>query len=869
MKRTTLALQLINLLAPLVPRWRRDEWRREWAAELEHTGATSSVRAIGAFADAFSLRIHAVQLDLLFNDAMLAVRNAIRRPGFTLLVTGTLALGLGVNSAVFALIDAVLLRPLPYRQPDRIVFVWQTLPQENVFDVEATPADYAAWHALRSFSSLALVSAGGSHTLTGNGEAERVRGARVTASLMPLLGVQPVVGRQFSPSEDDSSAAPVVILGDGIWRRRYGADTTVIGRSVQLDGVPHTVIGVMPPDTLLPASLAGERDIWLPARMTPDERVNDVSHNYTVIGRLADGVTREHASIEVAAFAASQAKTQPATHKGLGARIVPIAEDAVKGIRTALIVLLGGVALLLLIACANVATLLVSRAANRRHEQAVRVALGAGRGRLLTGAIVETMMLSTLGALAGLAIGDALVRAFVPAFADSLPRTALSVRIDARVAAFAMALAVTLGFFFGLLASGRRESGGLAGDLRSGGRTSPPPNITRARHLLVIAQVALAVVLLAGAGLMVRSVVRLANVSPGFSVDRVLTFRLSLDSPRYQANGTRTRTVGELLDRLGALPNVSSASVTSRIPLGGSRGANGIDIEGRTPSPGELWIVDQRHVSPDYFRTMGIRLVRGRALEPHDDERSEHVTVINRAMADRFWPNGDAINRRVRLAAGFDSGRFIRIVGIVEDVRHVSLSRPPVPEMYRPYAQAPAPDVIVVVKTAVDPTTVAPSCRAVVQSLDPNLPIYDVRTMEQRVAGSFAETRVTALMLAMTAALAAILAGIAIYGSIWYSVTQRTAEIGIRLALGATRLSVCMGVVGRALSLTGLGTLAGTAAALASAPLLAGLLYDTPPTDRATYAIVMLSVFVLTLAAAVGPARRAISVDPMRTLRSE
>jgi len=476
------------------------------------------------------------------------------------------------------------------------------------------------------------------------------------------------------------------------------------------------------------------------------------------------------------------------------------------------------------------------------------------------------ILLSIAAAVAGLALGGILLHVFLPGFAGSLPRVS-EISLNDRIAAITIAIAAVLGILFGSLVA-RQGNGGVVQNLRNGGRTSSP-GIASGRGSLVASQIAVAIVLLAGAGLMIRSVVRLANVSPGFSPANVLTFRLPLDLPAYAQQTTRVQLVDRLLERLRAVTGASAAAATSRIPFGETRGANGIRIEGRTRGPGELWIVDQRHVSSDYFKAMGIRLLRGRALTPGDDDRAEQVTVINRAMETRFWPAGDAIGQRVSLDGGFDGGHWNRIVGVVDDVRHVSLGTGPVPEMYRPYAQAPAADIVVVVKTMSSPEAIAPACREVIRSIDPNLPIYDLRTMEERIAGSFAETRATGLLLAITAALAAILAALAIYGSVWYSVTQRTAEIGIRMALGATRISVCVDIVRRALMVTAAGVLTGTAVALASRRLFERLLFETSTADPAIYALVIAAVFTLTLVACIAPARRAVTIDPTQALRSE
>jgi putative ABC transport system permease protein len=806
-------------------------------------------------------------LDLWWGDVRFAWRAVARRPAFTSLVVLTLALGIGVNSAVFALVDAVLLRPLPYRDPARLAFVWQTLPEHNVFELEATPFDYDAWHQVRGFSQVALVATE-AFTLTGDDNPERVRGSRVTASLMPLLGIAPQIGRAFTPDEDVSGGAPVVILSDGLWRRRYGGDPSIVGRQIQVDGVPRTVVGVMPRATALPGPLAGDDEVWLPAEMSGEERTNAVSHNYTILARLAEGTTAAQASAELQAFAARMTAEHPESHRGLGVRLTPLAEQAVVAIRPTLIVIAGGVALLLLVACANASTLLIARASNRRQELAVRSALGATRSRLLSLAVTECLILAVLGGLAGLVLGSWALHALLPLFAGTLPQT-VTVDVDARVALFTAAIAGMLGLVFGAVVAAERPGDGLSDSLKTSGRTTTARRATRVRTTLVVAQVALAVVLLSAAGLMLNSVMKLSRVGTGFAADHVLTTRIALSGSNYAPAAARTAFASDLLARVRSSPGVSDVALTSTLPFGGTRGANGIEVEGRPKNPGEILIVDQRHVSPGYFQTMRIPLLRGRTLSASDDSLAERVVVINRTMADRYWPNQNPLDRRVRLNAGADSGPWIRIVGVAEDVRHISLSRGPVPEMYRPYAQAAVSTFTLVVRTTGEPAALAPVVRTNVQAVDPNLPIYDVRTMADRIAGSFAQTRGTMLLLLVTASLAAVLAGVAIYGSIWYSVNQRLPEIGIRLALGATRGSVFADVLRGAVWLTCIGAVLGTAGSIAGGRLIAGLLFDTPATDPGTHAAVVFAVLVLAVVAGLVPARRAMSVDPMSALRAE
>jgi putative ABC transport system permease protein len=808
-----------------------------------------------------------VYLDTWRGDLRFAWRGAVRRPAFTLLVVTTLALGLGVGSAVFALVDAALLRPLPYSDPSRLVFVWQTLPAHNVFELEATPADLEAWRGAHSFSGLAMVSPG-SFTLTGTAEPERLRGSRVTASLMPLLGVSPAIGRGFTPDEDSDRAAPVAIVSDGLWRRRFGANAAVLGARIDVDGLPHTIVGVMPRSRHLPGPLTSDDEIWLPMRMTPAERDNAISHNYTIIGRLASGIATEEASAEMAAIAAAQARDNPDTHRTIGARVVSFSDQASAKLKRPLLVLLAGVLLLMLIAAANTATLLLARTSERHQEMALRSAIGANGLRLFSLAVAEALLFSMLGALAGIALGRVALQSLLPLFRDVIP-AGLDVNIDARVTLATLSISVLSGIAFGAINASQYPQALLFDRMQSGARTTAGSPAGGLRNGLVAAQVALAVMLLAAAGLLVKSFAKLNGVSPGFDAPGVLTFRLSLPVESYRTREQRAAFGRELIAGLEMSPGVRSVAINTRLPFGGSRGANSVEVEGKPPAPGELRIVDQREITPDYFRTMNIHGLRGRQFTAQDDARAEPVVIVNRAMAERMWGRDDPIDKRIRVAAGDDASGWLRVVGVVDDVHHIDLARDPVPEMYRPFAQMPEPDFMVAIRSTGDATSVAAAAHTVVQTLDGRLPIYDVRTMEARIASSVAQSRAMAALLLTTALLAAALATIAIYGSIWYSVAQRTPEIGVRLALGATPVSVFTLVTGRAIALSAVGASIGSAGALASAPLLGSLLFDTRTADPWTYLAVAGGLLLLTLAASAVPARRAMRVDPIRSLKSE
>jgi len=804
--------------------------------------------------------------DQWWGDVRVAMRNAVRKPGFTLLIALTLALGLGVNSAVFSLVDAVLLRPLPYRDPSRLVFVWQTLPQHNVFEIEAAPFDYDAWHSLRSLSDLAMVNYGSYTLIGGSGEPERLRGARVTASLMPLLGLSPSIGRAFTAAEDGDDAPATAILSEGLWRRRYGADPAVVGRAIDIDAEPRIVVGVMPRGASLPGTFGDDRDLWLPMRLSAAERSLEISHNYTILARLAPAVTFGQASAELDTLAARMAAERP-THTNIGARLERVEERTSRPARPSLVVAAAGVALLLLVAAANASTLLIARAANRRRELAVRAAIGATRLQLLSLSMAESLLFTSLGAGAALVLGSWTLRGLIALFSSSIPR-GIAIAVDGRAMLFTAALAAIMGLGFAVVAA--FPPGARLSDVLGAQRSTAGAATGRTRAVLVVAQVGLAVVLLSFAGLMLGSVRKLSRVDTGFAADHLITAKVTLTGTRYDAAPARVGFVSAILDRLRSTAGVRSAALVSVVPFGQMRNANAIDIEGRPRVPGApSMIIDQRHVSPGYFQTMQIPVLRGRLFADSDDARAERVTVINHSMAVRYFPDVDPVNHRIRTTGGFDSGVWFRIVGVVGDVRHLSLDRDPIPEMYHPIAQTAVPTFTLVVRTITEPAAMAPTVGAAVRAIDPALPLYEIRTMDDRIAGSFAQTRATMLLLVATAALAAALAAVAVYGSIWYSVVQRTPEIAVRVALGASKPMVFRDVVGTALRLGAIGAAVGIAVAIASGRVLQTLLFETKTSDPCTHAAVAAGVLLLAAAASLAPAVRAMRIDPLRSLRAE
>jgi putative ABC transport system permease protein len=800
---------------------------------------------------------------------VVALRNIVRRPAFTLPALLTLALGAGAVSAAFTLLDAVLLRPPAYPHPERLVFVWQTLPRMGVRDLETTPADFGEWTDDRrdTFESLALVAAD-SFALTGDGDAERVRGARVSASMWATLGVAPELGRAFSEAEDVEGNGFVVVLSHNLWRRRFAARPQAVGQTIDIDGRPHRIVGVMPATFVLPEPLALNDQLWVPLAFSRAEAHNRVSHNYTVIGRLRQGISIRAADATMAAWARRAAAATPDAHKDLGARAVAVRDQAVKDVRTTLIALVAAAGLVMLIACSNLANLSLARIVGRRHELAVRAALGASRMQLAGLLVAESLLVALGGGALGLVAGGWALRALWPVVGSTLPAST-SASVTGAVVVFTLAASLAGGLLCGAISSvaaarGAARDGSGFGD-RSG-HTGPP---RRTRAALVVSQVALATMLLAAVGVLIRSLVRLSQVDPGYSVERVLTFRVALPDAAYAGAARRLAFVRRFSNEIASLPGVERAGVTSRLPLGGSRGATAFTIDGRVPAArDEQLMADQREVTPGYFSAMRIRVLSGRPFDDEDDENAQGVAMVNKTMAARFWPGENPVGRRVALTVEQERTPWLTIVGVVDDVKHTAIRGPAVPEMYRPLPQWPKAELMFVVRARNDQDALWPAIRARAKTIDDRLPLFDVRTMQERVDTSISATRVWTLLLGLLAALAVTLAAVGIYGALWCSVAERTRDFGIRLALGAGRGVILRLVTGEAFALTATGLALGLVGALASTRLVKELLFDTTATDPIVLVSATAALLVLAMVAALIPAARAIRVDPGMALRS-
>jgi predicted permease len=803
-------------------------------------------------------------MDTIRQDLVYALRRLRQAPGFTLVAVATLAVGIGANSAIFSVVNAVLLRPLPYPEADRLVSVASTWKGRRTVYSPQNFLDTAA--AARSFEGLAAWDPGGM-TLGGAGRPKGVEGAQVSAGFFDLLRVRPVLGRGFAADENEPGRTRVAVLGHALWRERFGADPGAVGRSVAVDGVPHVVVGVAPEGFSYPEG----RELWTPleydARFRGDSRG---AWYLTAIGRLRPGVTVEAADREVAAIAANLARAYPDDNEGVGASVASLQAVTVQGARGALLLLLGAVGFVLLIACVNVANLLLARGAAREAEVAVRVALGAGRGRIVRQLITESLVLAVVGGGAGLLLATLTLDALLALRPAGVPRLA-EVRIDGAVAAFATGLSLLTGVLFGCFPAWQAARRTTAQSLREGGRGTVGRG-SRLRAGLVVGQTALAMVLLAGAGLLVRSFDQLRRVNPGFEAADALTFRLKLPENAYTEASQRAAFYDQLLARLRALPGVGAAGGITGLPLSGARYSFSFTVKGRPPvPPPQQPSMELRVATPGYFEAMGIPVVQGRAFTGGDGASAPRVVVLSETAVRRYFageePLGQEIVTGMRGLDGQNAGGLV--VGVVGDVKDHGLDTEPLPEIYLPLGQAPPRTVDLLLRTRVAPRSLVPAVEDVVRAADPELPVERTRTLEEVVARSISEPRFYMLLLAAFAATALGLAALGIFGVMSYAVAQRSHEIGIRVALGARPVDVLGMVMRHALVLSVAGVAAGLLGALALSRAVASLLFELSPTDPVTLASVAALLTAVALLASYWPARRATRVDPLVALRSE
>ena len=802
-------------------------------------------------------------------DVRYGARMLARSPGFTGVAVATLALGIGANTAIFSVIDAVLLRSLPYQEADRLVFLteWSEQVPEMSFSI-ANLKDVRDQNTV--FESLVGFN-GQNFILTGEGaEAERLSGRQVTSGLFPTLRKAPVLGRGFTAADDKPGAEPVAVLGEGYWERRFGRDPGLIGRRLDLSGELFTVIGIMP------KTLHGSWktvDVYTPLLRLEDKiggEKNRGSHpGIYVIARLKPGITEERARTEVKAIATRLAAQHPDTSARQSMTLESLQQSYVGDLRPALMLLLGAVALVLLIACGNVANLLLARAAGRQKEIAVRRALGAPRGRLLRQLLTESVLLAAMGAMVGVVLAYWGVRGLVAPLPATVPR-ADEIRVDGAVPAFTGALAVFTGLLFGIAPAWRISSGGVQGALREEGRGTVGPAHHRLRNTLVVTEIALALVLLVGAGLLVRSFVRVLGADAGFRADGVLTASLPLPQTRFPEEAQRAAFVRQVVERVQAVPGVRVAAAALPL-LGGWQSS--FTLEGRPePPPGQLPSADITRVTPDYFRAMGERVLEGRVFTAHDTAEAVPVAVVDETFARTQYPGQAVLGKRLRFGSRRDPERkakWLEIVGVVGHVKNYGVDQESRVEVYLPFDQSPAGGATLIVRAEKDPGALASGLREAVKAVDPEVPVYSLRTLAELMSDRTAERRLAVMLITVFAAVALLLAAVGIYGVMSYAVAQRTQEIGIRMALGAERRDILRMVLrhGSLMAVTGIAL--GVVAALGLARLITSLLFQVSATDPPTFSIVPVVLIAVALLACYIPARRATRVDPLVALRDQ
>lgn len=805
-----------------------------------------------------------------WQDLRYGARMLWKNRGFTAVAVTALALGIGFNTAIFSVVDTVLLRPLPYSQPDRLVSVWESNLRVGMARSEMAPANYLDLRAQNQVFDEVGAFLDQSVTLTGRGEPERLEAQSVSANLLSLLGVQPTAGRTFLANEDQPGQHRVAVLSYGLWQRRFDRDVGIVGQQITLDGQPYTVVGVMPPGFFFPQR---DSELWTPLAMEREQASGRGDHYLRVIARLKPDVSAERAEVEVESIAARLAAEYPRTNEGLGVFLNSLHEDYVGDIRSRLLILFGAVGLVLLIACANVANLLLARSTTRQREVAIRTALGAKRWRIARQLLTESLMLACLGGLAGLLIAIWGVE-FLMGLAPQTLFQVQGVSVDGRVLLFTLFVTLVTGLVFGLVPALQASRIQPGESLKEGARGAPGgARVHRLRSALVVCEVAVALVLLVGAGLLLRSFQRLSHVDPGFNTENLLTMRTVLPSAKYQQPEQRRAFYDELLRRVEGLPGVESAGMISFIPLSFSGMNFSFTVEGSRPvTDMNLPLAIYRVISPDYFRTMRIPTLRGRAFDRQDTVEKPAVVVVNRRLANQFWPGQDAVGKRVKVGPADSPNPWATVIGVVGDVRQVGLQGEQRLEMYATYKQDPRGFIAprdLVVRSKAEPASIVAAVREQVWAVDKDQPVSNVRTMERVFANAVARERFQTLLLSLFAGLALVLAVVGLYGVMSYTVTQRTHEIGIRMALGAQRKEVLRLIIGQGMVLTLVGVALGLGVALGVTRLMAGILYDVTATDPTTFVAVAGLLAAVAFIACYIPARRATKVNPLVALRYE
>jgi putative ABC transport system permease protein len=824
----------------------------------------------------------------MISDIKVAMRGLVKTPGFTIIAVATLALAIGANSAVFSLINALLVRPLPYQQPSRLALIWEQFATQGLDRIPVSAPEYLDLEKeFRSGTGLAAFTYQ-TFNLGGSDVPERISGAVVSPGLFPLLGVEPLRGRTFAREEQGQGHDDLVVISERLWKSHFNSDPALIGKPLLLNGRSYTVIGVMPTSFEFPIPLFGiqgnqfaERvDIWKPVAFTPQELKERGSRSYGLITRLRPDASVAKAQAELDKIISNWIQTYRDNYGGggFGARIYPFHSQVVGGMRTGLAILLGAVIFVLLIACANLATMLLARASAREHELAIRVALGAGRWRLLRQMLTESVLLALAGGAGGIILSIWGLELLKQVGARTIPRLA-EVNIDFAVLIVTALVALGTGVLFGLIPAFASAKPELTEALKEGGRSSTTgARRNHVRNSLVVGQMALALVLLVGAGLLLKSYARVQNIDPGFDLRNILTAEVDLSETKYPQRGSTDYNRGaamisfwnEALHRVQHLPGVEAAGFTIVLPLSGSNTDSSFSIEGRVlgknePGPDE----ELRTITPDYFRVLKTPLLRGRFFTEADNADAPGVVIINDALAKKYWPNGDALGKRITFSdPRKPDPKWLTIVGIVRSIRHRGLDVDPAPESYLALAQQAESSMILTVRSAQNPLGLTSAIRREIQSIDPDQPLANVRTLEAVASDSIAPRRMSMVLLGAFAGIALLLAGVGIYGVISYLVVQRTHEIGVRMALGAQRRDVLKLVVGHAAKMVGIGTVIGLVLAIFSTRTLSALLYSVSAFDLATFAFATIALAAIALLASYIPTSRVIRADPMLALHA-
>ncbi|PWT93384.1 MAG: ABC transporter permease [Blastocatellia bacterium] len=806
----------------------------------------------------------------MFNDIRYGIRSLLKRPAFTLIALVTLALGIGANSAMFSVVNAIVLRPLPYAESQRLMAIWGNLQRTGTAETEISAPEFKDFREqTHTFEQVAAYAEQDSN-LTGVGEPERLRGAVVSANLFPTLRIDPQRGRQFLPEEDQFGKDQVAILSDALWKRRFGSDPNIVNRTISLDGRTITVIGVMPPQFHYPGK---DTEVWMPLALAPDllTENNRGSHFLNVVARLNPNATQQQAQTDLDALTSRMSNEHRGTYpNGFTAQVRSLHEDLVGDLRRVMLVLLGAVGLVLAVACANVAHLRLANAAARHREIAIRSALGASRVRVVHQFLTESLLLSLAGGVLGLVTAFWGVRVLVALIPKSIPRID-EIALDSRVVLFTFGLSVLTGIVFGLAPAFQASKTCLNEVLKESGRGTETSRRLRLRSVLVISEFALALVLLIGSGLMVKSFLRVQDVKPGFEPTRLLTARIALPDTKYDKFEKTRAFFEQLFAKLHTRAEVKSVGAINLLPFGGGGGDRSFTIEGRDVPEGQAHPDEQiRFITAGYFQSMDIALLKGRDITERDQPDTPQVLIANQALARKFWPNEEALGKRISFSKR--NPKWYELVGIVGNVRHRGLDVEEKPEFYVPvmqplFADGNVPPMFLTIRTNTDPQTAISVLRSEIASLDPDQPISSVLTMEERIADSVAPRRFNMFLFAMFAALALVLAAIGIYGIMAFSVSQRTQEIGIRMALGASGGDVLRMVLRNGFMLAVSGIAVGLVASFALTRLMTSLLFGVSATDLSTFILDAAVLAIVALAACYIPARRATKVDPLVALR--